>query len=110
MVLALSLSLLSIFGKPEFFETVYRIDSFEIRQAPPILIGWLGFVGLIVQSWAYSYFWSAEAVIYLMLRRDVDGTPWHDVYLESHEADEFAPKPPTLDVEEAPKTMPVPEA
>ena len=28
--------------------------------------------------------------IYLILRRDVNGTPWHDVYLPEHDADTFA--------------------
>jgi hypothetical protein len=109
MVMTLSLNLLSVFARPGIFESVYTIEPFEIRSATPFWIGWLGFVGLIVQAWAYSYFWSALSVIYLLLRRDVDGTPWHDIYLEAHEADEFAPKPPTLEVESPSKPAPVPD-
>ena len=50
---------------------------------------WDRFVGLVVLAWAYSYFWSSASIIYLILRRDVDGTAWHDVYLPEHDADTF---------------------
>ena len=53
-------------------------------------LSWARVVGLLVHGWAYSYFWSAASVIYLILRRDVDGTSWHDVYLPEHAADTFA--------------------
>ncbi len=26
-------------------------------------------------AWIYSYFWTAATTVYLLLRRDVDGTP-----------------------------------
>lgn len=54
---------------------------------------WTRAVGLLVLGWAYSYFWSASSIIYLILRRDVDGTPWHAVYLPEHAADTFAGTP-----------------
>lgn len=54
---------------------------------------WLAVVGYLVRGWAFSYLWSAAAVIYLILRRDVDGTPWHAIYFEAHDADVFAPEP-----------------
>ena len=39
----------------------------------------LALVGrLLVHGWVYSYFWPSAAIIYLLLRRDVDGTPWHE--------------------------------
>jgi hypothetical protein len=37
---------------------------------------WLGVVSLVAHAWAYSFFWTAAAHIYLWLRHDVDGTPW----------------------------------
>lgn len=37
---------------------------------------WLAAVALLARSWLYSYFWTAATAIYLLLRRDVDGTPW----------------------------------
>jgi hypothetical protein len=51
---------------------------------------WQGAVGLLIHSWAYSYFWTVASVIYLILRRDVDGTNWHDVYLPEQDSDTFA--------------------
>ena len=66
---------------------------------------WPRLVGVLVHAWAYSYFWSASSLIYLILRRDVDGTPWHDVYLPEHAADTFAgdpsPPPPADNLEPA---------
>ena len=52
----------------------------------------------LVHGWIYSYFWSAASIIYLILRRDVDGADWHDVYLPEHEADTFAGPPPPPEV------------
>ena len=54
---------------------------------------WFGAVALAVHGWTYAYFWTAAAQIYLLLRRDVDGTPCHDIYQPEHEADPFAPEP-----------------
>ena len=38
---------------------------------------WLSLVGLVAHGWIYSYFWTSAVIIYLILRQDVDGTPWH---------------------------------
>ncbi len=57
----------------------------------PILALWTKIIDIVVLSWSYSYLWSASALIYLILRREVDGVPTHDVYFPSHEADTFAP-------------------
>ena len=40
---------------------------------------WQGVLALLVRGWIYAYFWSAASYIYLLLRHDVDGTPWIDV-------------------------------
>jgi hypothetical protein len=40
---------------------------------------WFGAVRLLAQAWAYSYFWSAATLLYLWLRREVDGTPTTDI-------------------------------
>jgi hypothetical protein len=58
---------------------------------------WLGLIGLLVQAWVYSYFWTAAAAIYLLLRWDVDGTPFNAV---AHEA------PPSLLAEAAAEDEP----
>lgn len=54
---------------------------------------WLGLVGLISHAWVYSYFWTASALIYLLLRHDVDGTAWNDLDRPEHADDTFAPEP-----------------
>jgi hypothetical protein len=66
---------------------------------------WIRVVDLIVHGWVYSYFWSAASVIYLILRRDVDGTPWHDVYLPEHAAETFAGDLKTAPRSESPKSV-----
>jgi hypothetical protein len=40
---------------------------------------WRGVIGLLIRGWIYAYFWTAASFIYLLLRNDVDGTPWSDV-------------------------------
>lgn len=50
---------------------------------------WVLLVGLLIQSWAYSYFWSAAARIYLLMRHAVDGTPSDEIaQTEGHGAAE----------------------
>lgn len=61
--------------------------------------GWLWLVDLVAYSWCFSYFWTVASYLYLLLRLDVDGAPWHDVDLDSDadhpdaEAAAFAPNP-----------------
>jgi hypothetical protein len=40
---------------------------------------WLGAMRLLAHGWAYSFYWTAAALVYLWLRHDVDGTPWHEI-------------------------------
>lgn len=47
---------------------------------------WLSAVALIARAWIYSYFWTSAASIYLLLRRDVDGTPRFDIALADRAA------------------------
>lgn len=54
---------------------------------------WLGVIDLLARGWIYAFFWTAATQIYLLLRRDVDGTPTGEVYLPEHDADTFAPEP-----------------
>jgi hypothetical protein len=42
--------------------------------------GWVALVGLLVNGFAYSFFWTAVANIYLLLRHDVDGGEWDRIY------------------------------
>ena len=72
------------------------------RQARLLREGWGYLIQLLLHGWAYSFFWSSASIIYLILRRDVDGTEWEEVALPEHAADTFAPV-----VEPAPGASPI---
>jgi hypothetical protein len=40
---------------------------------------WSGLVDYLALAWIYSYAWSAAAIIYLLLRLDVDGKDLHEI-------------------------------
>jgi hypothetical protein len=42
---------------------------------------WFGAVRLLAAGWAFSFFWTAAAGLYLWLRHEVDGTSWAEVDL-----------------------------
>lgn len=58
---------------------------------------WLPVVGFLLLSWSFSYFWSAFARIYVLLRFEVDGTSWPDLSRPEDDLEPFAPDPPTTD-------------
>ena len=61
-------------------------DLSGIGQAGSILIRfWVGCVKLLAVGYLFSYFWSASAAIYLLLRRDVDAMEMDEVYLDADE-------------------------
>ena len=71
--------------------------------------GWLGaglirfFAGcvkLLAVGYLFSYFWTAAAAIYFLLRRDVDATEMDEVFLDA-DADEQASGLPTVTTDPA---------
>jgi hypothetical protein len=54
---------------------------------------WLSLVGLVAHGWIYSYFWTSAVIVYLILRHDVDGTPWHVIAPPERRAFEFEIEP-----------------
>ena len=54
---------------------------------------WLSLVGLVAHGWIYSYFWTSAVIIYLVLRHDVDGTPWHVIAPPERREFEFDREP-----------------
>ena len=66
-------------------------------------------VGLIPHAWVYSYFWTATALIYLLLRHDVDGTAWNDLDRPEHADDTFAPEPEPAPVKDPAPVDPLAE-
>jgi hypothetical protein len=56
---------------------------------------WLSAPEQLVQGWIYSYTWTSFAIIYLVLRSDVDGTPWSELSGPARSpADRSPPQPP----------------
>jgi hypothetical protein len=54
---------------------------------------WLSIVGLLAHGWIFSYFWTSAASIYLLMRQEVDGDPWHDVAPPDRDAAPSRPEP-----------------
>jgi hypothetical protein len=57
---------------------------------------WLYLLFLMILGFAYSYFWSASTIVYLLMRRKVDDAELDEVYLEDEDQDDFykeTPKP-----------------
>jgi hypothetical protein len=46
---------------------------------------WLGIVFLLLLGFGYSFFWSASSIIYLLMRREVDGAEMDEVYPEDED-------------------------
>jgi hypothetical protein len=65
---------------------------------------WIGLVGLVAHGWIYAYFWSSSAVIYLVLRHDVDGTPLHELHGSNAPAAAVDSVVPAQEVDEQPAT------
>jgi hypothetical protein len=64
-----------------------------------------GCVKLLAVGYLFSYFWSAAAAIYFLLRRDVDATEMDEVFLDADQSEQTAALPPvTTDEAGAPVT------
>lgn len=48
---------------------------------------WAGCVKLLAVGYLFSYFWTAAAAIYFLLRRDVDATEMDEVYLDADQSE-----------------------
>ncbi len=54
---------------------------------------WLSVVALAAYAWSFAYFWTQAGLIYLILRGEVDGTPWNDVAAGDRPKPKPKPKP-----------------
>jgi hypothetical protein len=54
---------------------------------------WLSLVGLLAHGWVFSYFWTSAAAIYLLMRQEVDGDPWHVVAMPDRDVVPARPEP-----------------
>lgn len=68
--------------------------SWESQSLPHLVYDslWADTVRLIIRGFAYSFFWSSVAVIYLVLRQSIDNAELHDVFDDS-------PIPPADDLQ-----------
>ncbi|WP_435019383.1 hypothetical protein TA3x_001267 [Tundrisphaera sp. TA3] len=104
VALAWGIGMVGLFLAAQFARFVLHLAGWSVAlgasanpDVPPsarsIADGWAYLVALLLHGWAYSYFWSAASILYLILRRDVDGKEWDDVALPEHEGDRFAAEP-----------------
>jgi hypothetical protein len=82
------------FGAPETaLANLFGPGGSSSQGAYSIHAFWLSFVGLLAHAWIFSYFWTSAATIYLLLRRDVDGTDWHEVAMPARKHLHARPEP-----------------
>ena len=68
------------FGGPDGrIASFYQLGGAGGSAALVAHAAWVGLVELLAFAWVYSYAWSAATIIYLLLRRDVDGTDWREI-------------------------------
>lgn len=56
---------------------------------------WVYLAFLLILGFAYSFFWTAGTITYLLMRRNVDDTDLDEVYLDEEETEEPYTVPPT---------------
>ena len=66
-----------------------RPGMVETSGLPVVARFWNAAIEMVVSGWAYSYLWSSSALIYLVLRHDVDGNEIHDIFDPAREAEAF---------------------
>ena len=77
--------------------------SADRSGAPAVARFWTEAVATLAAGWTYSYLWTSASILYLVLRRDVDGADVHDIYEPGREADE-GPSAKSAESYEAPAT------
>jgi hypothetical protein len=82
----------SIWPAPSFYNLTYSIDYAHLKPMDDVAAGLISFwvylvIGLL-GAFAISFYFSANTIIYYLMRREVDATELDDVYVEESE-DEF---------------------
>ena len=82
----------SIWPAPSFDNLTYTIDYAHLKPMDDVAAGLISFwvylvIGLL-GAFAISFYFSANTIIYYLMRREVDATELDDVYVEESE-DEF---------------------
>ncbi|RUL87213.1 hypothetical protein [Tautonia sociabilis] len=84
---------LAIGGPEDRIGPAFWLGSGPGTAGPPAIGPWSAVVGGLLSAWIFTYAWSAAARIYVLLRQEVDGTPWADLGLPEEDARPFAPGP-----------------
>ena len=58
---------------------------------------WAGCVKILAVGYCFSYFWTASAAVYFLLRRDVDAAEMDEVFLDADASEDQPPPPPVVD-------------
>jgi hypothetical protein len=95
------LVVVSLFTRVVVNLATWGVELGSPADAGKIPLAWNVVIQILIRAWVYSFFWSSVAVIYLMLRRDVDGAEWYDVYLPEHDRDAFVEETPPAEPVEA---------
>jgi hypothetical protein len=87
----------TILPRPSFASLPYTIDTLPLSWAGSLAYfftaGWVYLTIAMLGAFAISFYFSANTIIYYLLRREVDATELDDVYLEQQE-EEFTETPP----------------
>lgn len=71
---------LTLSNKAEIIASYYDVSPTVETSMVSMTHGiWVMLVQGLVHGWVYAYFWTAMTVIYLLLRRDVDGIPVDEI-------------------------------
>src|SRR5262249_28159424 len=82
-------------GRDEDYNNKYKdlhdtVTTFNAIGAVLVAI-WIYFFFLLILGFGYSYFWSASAIVYLLMRKRVDDAELDEVYLEEDDVEPFRP-------------------
>jgi hypothetical protein len=64
------------------------------RFGAGLIVFWVGCVKLLAVGYLFSYFWTASAAVYFLLRRDVDATEMDEVFLDADASEQTYGLPP----------------
>ena len=64
------------------------------RFGAGLIVFWTGCVKLLAVGYLFSYFWTASAAVYFLLRRDVDATEMDEVFLDADQSEPAGELPP----------------
>jgi hypothetical protein len=77
---------LSFSGPDAKIASLFAGDRTQGPTPAAIHAFWISLIRLLTHGFLYSYFFTASTIIYVLIRKDVDGTPYHDLGRSTDEA------------------------